>query len=273
MRYNGNPLFQHIVITVLLIVISPAKTLDFDTPPITRRRSMPQFMDEATALIGALGKLSPPQLEKLMNISPKLAALNFERHLQWGSASAARGARPALLAFRGDVYTGLEADSFEPQDFSYAQKHLRILSGLYGLLRPLDLIRPYRLEMGTRLPNSQGDTLYDFWGDRITRELNRQLRPAGGALVNLASGEYFKVIQPEDVQGDIYTPVFQDYKDGRYKVISFFAKRARGMMSAWIIKNRVSRPRDLRDFDGGGYRYAPGLSAGRHTLVFTRRPA
>ncbi len=254
----------------MLIVISPAKTMDFDASLATRRRSTPQFLDEAAVLIGELGKLSPPQLEKLMNISPKLAALNFARNLQWGSSSGLPNARPALLAFRGDVYTGLEADSFSSQDFAYAQKHLRILSGLYGLLRPLDLIRPYRLEMSTRLTNSRGATLYDFWGSRITREINRQLRPAGGALINLASGEYFKAVQPGDVQGEIYTPVFRDYKGGGYKVISFFAKRARGMMSAWIIKNSVSCPQDLRDFDGGGYRYAPRLSPDSHNPVFIR---
>ena len=257
----------------MLLVISPAKTMDFDTPPITRRRSTPRFLDDAATLIAELGKLSPVQIEQLMGISPKLAALNFERCLQWSSSPPPRSTRPALLAFRGDVYTGLNADSFSAADFQYAQKHLRILSGLYGLLRPLDLIQPHRLEMGTRLANPRGDALYDFWGERITQEINRQLRAAGGTLVNLASGEYFKALQPQQVRGEICTPVFQDYKSGRYKVISFFAKKARGMMSAWIIKNRVSRPQELQDFDGGGYRYAPQLSPDGHTPVFTRRAA
>lgn len=254
----------------MLIVISPAKSLDFETAPVIRKHTQPRLLDHSAELMTALRPLVPDQLSKLMNISPALGELNWERNQAWAPPFSMRNAKQALLAFRGDVYLGLEADQFSADDFTFAQQHLRILSGLYGLLRPLDLIQPYRLEMGSALANARGANLYKFWGDIITTALNKDLKQAAGPLVNLASGEYFKAIHPKALASDVVTPIFKERKGGGdYKVVSFSAKRARGMMSAFIIRNRISEANEMRRFDLAGYRFNTRLSRD-NDWVFTR---
>ncbi len=218
-------------------------------------------MQQSKILIEQLRQLSPPELAHLMGISDKLADLNFGRYLTWQEQSTRENARPAILAFKGDVYQGLEAEDFSESDFDYAQQHLRILSGLYGLLRPLDLLQPYRLEMGTKLVTERGKNLYEFWGDQITEALNDQLvRSQSSVLLNLASNEYFSAVRPRQLKAEVISPVFKDCKSGQYKVISFFAKKARGRMSRWIIQNRVENREQLRDFNLDGYSYSESES-------------
>ena len=255
----------------MLILISPAKTLDFDTPPVTRKSTTPDFLDQSAELIGGLKKLSPADISGLMSISDKLGLLNFDRYHSWQPPFTTANAKQAVLAFKGDVYTGLDAEALSAADFTFAQKHLRILSGLYGLLKPLDLIQPYRLEMGTRFANDRGSNLYDFWGSRITDAVNNALPKRGPRVViNLASNEYFKAVQPKVLDARVITPVFKDWKNGQYKIISFFAKKARGMMSAYIIQSRLTDPEAIKAFDVAGYGYAPELS-GNNEWVFTRQ--
>jgi cytoplasmic iron level regulating protein YaaA (DUF328/UPF0246 family) len=255
----------------MLIVLSPAKTLDYESPLPSRRHTQPQFLDQSEQLNAALRTLDAAQLGKLMHISADLAELNVARNQSWAPPFSAANARPALFAFRGDVYGGLDADSFSADDLAFAQQHLRILSGLYGLLRPLDLMQPYRLEMGTRLATSAGKDLYAFWGERITQALNNALASQGDStLVNLASEEYFSAVRPSVLEGDIVTPVFKEYRNGAWKIVSFFAKKARGQMAAWIIRERLSDVDALREFALDGYRFNKSLSKD-HTLVFTRK--
>lgn len=254
----------------MLIVISPAKTLDYDTAPVTEKVSKPDFVEQSASLIDNLKALNPPAIEELMGISKKLADLNFGRYLDWSKSASTKNAKQALLAFKGDVYTGLEAETFSEDDFDYAQDHLRILSGLYGLLKPLDLMQPYRLEMGTKLQNSEGKDLYAFWGDQISDALNSHMAAIGtDVLVNLASNEYFKSVKLAALSAEIVTPVFKDFKSGKYKIISFYAKKARGLMSAWIIKNRITSKDDLVNFDVAGYRFNKAASS-NNELVFLR---
>ena len=241
----------------MLIVISPAKTLDFDTPPVTDIHSQPSLLDHSERLIDVLTTLSPADIEKLMKISPKLAELNVERYHQWSRPFTQGNAKQAILAFKGDVYTGLGADNFDDADFNYSQDHLRILSGLYGVLKPLDLIQPYRLEMGTRLENINGKNLYDFWGNEVTKNINKQLQSIDSkTLLNLASNEYFKSVNPKELNAQVVTPVFKDWKNDQYKMISFYAKKARGYMSAWVIQNQISALDELQDFDAHGYQFS-----------------
>ncbi|WP_193163251.1 peroxide stress protein YaaA [Microbulbifer hainanensis] len=257
----------------MLIVISPAKTLDYDSEIPALDTTQPDFLKESAALIKELRELSPQQISSLMKISDKLGVLNYDRFQQWKRPFTERNARPALLAFKGDVYTGLEAETMNKRDFSYAQKHLRMLSGLYGLLRPLDLMQPYRLEMGTKFANARGKNLYEFWGDRITAAINEQLQALKSKeLVNLASNEYFKSVKPKALEAEVITPHFKDLKNGEYKMISFFAKKARGMMSRWAIDQRVKKAEELKAFDSAGYRYNAALSRGSD-WVFTRDEA
>ncbi len=242
----------------MLIVISPAKTLDFDTPATTRAFSQPTMLHDSERLIDVLATKSPADIEKLMKISPKLAELNVNRYHTWSQPFALSNAKQALFAFKGDVYTGLEAETWSQEDLTYAQTHLGILSGLYGLLKPLDLMQPYRLEMGTKLENSEGKNLYDFWGKKITEAVNHQLSEANSeTLINLASNEYFKSIKPKAVNADIVTPIFKDWKNGQYKMISFYAKKARGLMTSWVIKNRIKDLESLDQFNVNGYEYSP----------------
>jgi cytoplasmic iron level regulating protein YaaA (DUF328/UPF0246 family) len=257
----------------MLIVISPAKTLDFDTASPLKKSTQPTFLDHSQQLIDTLRQLDPTQISALMHISDKLGELNWQRFHEWTPPFTARNAKQALFAFRGDVYSGLDADSFDKADCDYAQKHLRILSGLYGLLKPLDLMQAYRLEMGTTLANSRGRNLYEFWGDRITDALNAELKKMKTpVLINLASEEYFKAVRPKRLAGDVLTPHFKERKNGDYKIVSFFAKKARGLMSAYIIKNRISSVADLKNFAASGYRFNAALSHDRD-WVFTREEA
>ncbi|MBX3630892.1 MAG: peroxide stress protein YaaA [Nitrosomonas sp.] len=245
----------------MIIVISPAKTLDFETPAGAGQYSMPDFLDESAVLIDQLRTLPPDQLGTLMSISSKLAALNADRYRTWTRPFTPVNAKQALYAFKGDVYTGLDAETLCAEDIAFAQDHLRILSGLYGVLRPLDLMQPYRLEMGTQLKNSRGENLYEFWGDRITDAINCELkRQKTDTLINLASNEYFKSVRSEKIEGKVITPVFKDQKNGMYKIISFFAKKARGLMSRHIIQHRLSDPEAIKDFDTAGYHFEPTFS-------------
>ena len=254
----------------MLLLISPAKTLDFESPAKTKIATSPDFLDQSQQLINELQDLSPADISGLMSISDKLGVLNYDRFHSWATPFTADNAKQALLAFKGDVYTGLDAESFSAADFKFAQKHLRILSGLYGLLRPLDLIQPYRLEMGTKFANQGGANLYQFWGDTITTAVNAQLKKVkSDVLVNLASNEYYKSIQAKAINADIITPVFKDKKNGKYKIISFYAKKARGLMSAYVIQKQLTDVEDLKGFDVDGYAYNESLSSGSD-WVFTR---
>lgn len=247
----------------MLTVLSPAKSLDFDSPLPTDRSSRPAFEERSAVLVEELAGRSPAQLGELMSISPALAETNAERFRDWEPGAGPGPARPAALAFAGDVYQGLEATTFGARDFTRAQKSLRILSGLYGVLRPLDLVQPHRLEMGTRLGGPWGENLYAFWADDITRALAADLQesPGPAVLVNLASVEYFSAVRPEVLGARIISPVFLDRKGGgEPKIISFSAKRARGAMAGWMVRERVATIRGLRDFDGLGYRFDPDRS-------------
>lgn len=251
----------------MLLLISPAKTLDFETPPPVKVATQPDFLEDSQALINELRKLSPAQVSSLMGISDKLGVLNFDRFHHWQLPFDSRNAKQALLAFRGDVYTGMAAETFGKKDFTFAQKHLRILSGLYGLLRPLDLIQPYRLEMGTPFNNARGKNLYQFWGEKITAALNRELAVQKSQLVlNLASNEYFQAVNTRELKAEVITPVFKDRKNDRYKIISFFAKKARGMMSAYIIRRQINDIDAIKGFDSGGYRYSEAMSTPREWI-------
>ena len=246
----------------MIIVISPAKTLDFDSPLISRRATQPTFLDQSEELMEKLVNYSPNQLGKLMKISHELSELNVERNLNWSRPFTRKNARPALMTFKGDVYLGLKAEEFSDQDVDYAQNHLRILSGLYGVLRPLDLMQAYRLEMGTRLKTKRGKDLYEFWGDQISMSINKQLKKTGTqTLLNLASNEYFSAVDKQLLKAEIVSPVFKDWKNGEYKLISFFAKKARGSMAAWVIKNQVKDTADLAKFNVDGYRFSPEQSS------------
>ncbi|MGB5708118.1 MAG: peroxide stress protein YaaA [Arenicellales bacterium] len=255
----------------MLIVLSPAKTLDYESKHRIRKFTKPGFLDHSQALIDVLRRQSSSKLQTLMNISPALAELNQKRYQLWQPKCDQIDAKQAVLAFKGDVYTGLEAENMNSSDLAWAQNHLRILSGLYGVLRPLDLMRPYRLEMGTRLKTRRGKNLYDFWDTCITDALNEQLTTIGSkTLVNLASNEYFKSVKPKSLRADIISPAFRDWNNGEYRMIGFLAKKARGRMAAWIIKNRIKRPEKLVDFDLDGYYYDGDLSL-KHKPVFLRR--
>lgn len=254
----------------MLIVVSPAKNLDFDTPVPTTEHSKAALLDDAQALIEQLQPLAPQDVSALMHISDKLGVLNYDRFQQWQRPFTNKNARQAVLAFKGDVYVGLDAYQFNDDDFAFAQQHLRILSGLYGLLRPLDLMQAYRLEMGTKFTNNRGKDLYTFWGDTITQHLNKQLKSLStDTVINLASTEYFKSVKPKLLNANIITPIFKDEKNGTLKIISFYAKKARGRMSAYIIKNKLTNPEQLKAFDWDGYRFNPAMSSA-DKWVFTR---
>lgn len=255
----------------MLALLSPAKTLDFESTVSVPRPSQPAFLDRSEELVETLRKKSRPQLRELMSISEKLADENFQRFREWKRPFSEDNARAALLAFKGDVYTGFELDQYSADDFRYAQKHLMILSGLYGILRPLDLMQPYRLEMGTALKTAKGSSLYEFWGDQLTRGVNAACRKSGSSvLVNLASKEYFSALQEDQLSADrLITPQFKDLKNGTYKFLSYYGKKARGMMADFIVRERVETAADLRKFREAGYRYNKDLSDG-DDWVFTR---
>jgi cytoplasmic iron level regulating protein YaaA (DUF328/UPF0246 family) len=254
----------------MLMVISPAKTLDFETPPTTERFTQPQYLDHSQELILQLRELTPAQISELMHLSDRLAGLNAARFGSWTPAFTAKNAKQALLAFKGDVYTGLAAETLSETDLDYAQQHLRMFSGLYGLLRPLDLMQPYRLEMGTKLANARGKDLYAFWGERISEWLNEALAEQGDdVLLNLASNEYFSAVKRSALKARVIDTEFRDQKNGQYKIISFYAKKARGMMSRFVISERIDNPEHLKQFDVQGYRFDNELSK-PDKLVFLR---
>ncbi len=254
----------------MLVVVSPAKNLDFESPPVTERFTQAEMLDNAQSLVDVCRKLTPADLSSLMKISDKLAGLNADRFDSWQLPFSPQNAKQAVLAFNGDVYSGLEATDFSEQDFDFAQRHMRILSGLYGVLKPLDLIQPYRLEMGTKLKTPKGNDLYQFWADQITLKMNQALAEQGdNVLVNLASNEYFKSVKRRKLDGTIVTPIFKDQKNGQYKIISFFAKKARGLMARYIIQNRLTEVEQLKGFNLDGYQFDAQNSTPTE-LLFTR---
>ena len=254
----------------MLIVLSPAKTLDFESKLPTRKTSTPVMVGDSAELIDVLVAKSPHDVASLMSLSSELAELNVERYQNWEPEFTTSNARPAVLAFKGDVYIGMDVSRYSERDFTHAQKTVRILSGLHGVLRPLDLIQPYRLEMGTKLKNSRGRNLYEFWGDKVTDALNADLAErATKVLVNLASNEYFGVVQPERLNASIVSPAFLDEKNGQFKIISFFAKKARGAMASWLVLNRVKTVKGITQFDELGYYYDSQRSTPRRP-VFLR---
>ena len=257
----------------MMMLLSPAKTLDYASPLLTNTHSLPDFIPRSAELIGLLRQLSPSEVGSLMQISDPLAQLNAQRYADWSKKFNFNNARQALLAFNGDVYEGLDAASVRETQLAWAQDHLRILSGLYGVLRPLDLMQPYRLEMGTRLGNAHGKDLYAFWGERVTHAINAALaqHPAP-ALINLASEEYFKVVKPALLTVPVITPVFEDWKGGKYKIISFYAKRARGLMARFAIDKKITKPDQLKKFDREGYAFDAAHSS-PSSWVFRRRLA
>ena len=256
----------------MLFVLSPAKSLDYDSPAAAAAHSTPLFPDDSAELIALLKTQSPQQIAALMGISDKLALLNVERYAAWSKKANLDNARQAVLAFDGDVYDGLSARTLSSQQLDWAQQHLCILSGLYGVLRPLDLLQPYRLEMGIKLANARDRDLYQFWGSKIAQYLNTRLQEQGGepVLVNLASQEYFKSIDRQALKARVVECVFEDYKNGQYKIITFFAKRARGLMMRYAIEHQVHSVEGLTGFDSAGYAWAPDAS-GPDRLVFQRR--
>ncbi len=249
------------------IVISPAKTLDFDSDPISKEHTQPRFLEQSQQLITELKKLSVADVASLMKLSDKLAGLNMARFQTWSTPFNLSNAKQAILAFKGDVYTGLDADTLDKAGFDFMQQHLRILSGLYGVLRPLDLMQAYRLEMGTKFSNAKGKDLYQFWGSQLRESIETEL--SDGILLNLASNEYFKALQARELNARIITPIFKDWKNGQYKIISFYAKKARGLMTRYIIDHKIDKPETIQQFDIDGYRFSPEMSEGDN-WVFIR---
>jgi cytoplasmic iron level regulating protein YaaA (DUF328/UPF0246 family) len=255
----------------MITVISPAKNLDYETPPATDKFTQPELLEHSEELMKVCRELTPAQIGSLMKISDKLSGLNAARFSEWSQPFTINNAKQAALAFNGDVYGGLEASTLTASDLDYAQSHLRILSGLYGLLKPLDLMQAYRLEMGTKLENSRGKNLYEFWGSIIADKLNEVTKAQDAQyLVNLASNEYFKAVDKKALNAQIITPQFKDCKNGQYKVISFYAKKARGMMARYIIENQVTQLSQLKEFTVDGYYYSAEATAKELEPVFLR---
>ncbi|WP_373083873.1 peroxide stress protein YaaA [Sneathiella sp.] len=254
----------------MLAIISPAKKLNFERDNSPELSTQPEFLPETKKLIARAKKLNAKDLQRLMKISDDLSALNRERFKAMKLPLTPDNAKQAAFAFNGDTYTGLQAPTMTAADIDYAQDHLRILSGLYGLVRPLDLIQPYRLEMGTRLDTERGDNLYQFWGDRLSRKLDAELNAHGSpVLINLASSEYFKAVDRKSLKATVITPIFKEIRGNTAKVIGFTAKRARGMMARFMIENRIDRPDGLKEFGQAGYLFQPTLSDA-HNYIFTR---
>ncbi len=250
-------------------LISPAKTLDYHGADASVATTRPRFLAQSAELIDTLRPKTADDISQLMSLSPALAELNVARYAAWSTRFTSHNSKAAVLAFNGDVYEGLQATTLHPDDLAWAQEHVSILSGLYGLLRPLDRMQPYRLEMGTALATARGKNLYEFWDDTLARQLNRQLKGPSPVVVNLASQEYFRAVQGRGLKARVIDCVFEDWKGG-YKVISFFAKRARGMMLRHAIAHRVGTPEGLQKFKAEGYRFEPSVSQADR-LVFRRR--
>ena len=254
----------------MITILSPAKTLDFTTDYNCSHYSIPHFMSDSKYLINELKEYDSESLSNLMSLSASLSNLNFQRYQEWNTNFDLSNARQSILCFKGGVYVGLNVESFLENDLLYAQNHLRILSGLHGILKPLDLIRPYRLEMGTKLKNKNGKNLYEFWGNKLTDFLNQSLEESESQfLLNLASNEYFQSLNSAKISSNIIDVKFLDQKNGIYKTISFFAKKARGAMAAFVIKNQIQKLSDLKDFSDLGYVFNQDKSVEK-TLVFTR---
>ncbi|MGK0411582.1 MAG: cytoplasmic iron level regulating protein YaaA (DUF328/UPF0246 family) [Shewanella psychromarinicola] len=245
----------------MLVLVSPAKTLDFENPPITNTHTQPSLLKQSQTLMDVCRALTPMDIASLMKVSDKIAGLNAARFAEWQPPFTLDNAKQAIFAFRGDVYTGFDADNLSESQMASSQQHLRILSGLYGVLKPLDLIQPYRLEMGTKLTNAKGSNLYAFWGDIITSEVNQALKEQGDdIIVNLASNEYFKSVKVNQLEGQLITPMFKDFKNGQFKVISFYAKKARGLMARYIVDTKPATVEQLTEFDLQGYYYSKAQS-------------
>lgn len=245
----------------MLITLSPSKGQDFETASLSKKHTKPADLKDSELLIKELRKIKSKQLQEMMTISENIATLNVDRIKTFTTPFTTKNAKQAIFAFKGDVYGGFELDSFNEDDYSYAQNHLRILSGLYGCLRPLDLIQPYRLEMKTKLKNERGDNLYQFWDDRITKSINKELKKQKEpVLVNLASNEYFKSVKPKLLEGRLLNISFKETKAGKTRVVAIFAKRARGMMADYIIRNRIEKPEDIKKFKLAGYKFNKDLS-------------
>jgi cytoplasmic iron level regulating protein YaaA (DUF328/UPF0246 family) len=254
----------------MITILSPAKKLDKRSERTIDSTSQPLFLDDSRELVEGLRELSPAEIARLMNVSRNIAELNYERFARWQPPFTNANASPALYLFNGQVYQELKAESLSDDDLDFAQNHLRILSGLYGLLRPLDLIQPYRLEMGTKMANSRGKDLYAFWGEKITHALNEALgSQQNKILMNLASNEYFKAVHPGKLKGEIITPVFKERKGDQYRTVAVYAKKARGLMSRYIIQNRIDEPEAIKGFEEEGYVFSPHLSSGNE-WVFVR---
>lgn len=251
------------------IIISPAKNLDFKTPAPYDIRTEIRYCDQAKELIAELKKYSSDEIEKLMGVSSKIAALNKERYAQWHYPFSSINSKQAIYAFNGEVYHGINAMTFNEPEIEFAQNKLRILSGLYGILKPMDSILPYRLEMGTKLPNLKGQTLYSFWGDTLQHAMEEELHADDGVLINLASTEYSKVLNLKEINATIVTPVFKDFRNGQLKQIMMYAKKARGMMARYIIQNQLTNVEDVKSFSDAGYLFDENLSNDKE-WVFTR---
>ncbi|MCK4674581.1 MAG: peroxide stress protein YaaA [Gammaproteobacteria bacterium] len=245
----------------MLITLSPSKGQDFETASLSKKYSKPVDLKDSALLIKELKKINSKQLQELMAVSENIARLNVERYKSFTTPFTAKNAKQAIFAFKGDVYSGLDLEKFTEDDYAYAQDHLRILSGLYGCLRPLDLIQPYRLEMKTRLKSDRGENLYQFWGDHITKSLNKELKKQKEpVLVNLASNEYFKSVKPRLLEGDLLNINFKETKNGKTRVVAIFAKRARGLMADYLIRNKVEKAEDIKKFKLAGYKFNKALS-------------
>lgn len=262
----------YVKFTKMKIILAPAKSLDFQSLALTKIYTQANFLDDSLELIHQLQLFSPAQISTLMNLSDKLSKLNYQRFQDWSLPLTTATAKQCLFAFTGDAYQGLEAKTMSNEALNFAQQHLRILSGLYGVLKPLDLMLPYRLEMSTKLNTLRGNNLYDFWGVKLTNFLNAELEQEHNpTLINLASKEYAKSVNLKNIKANVVTPIFKDKRNCQYKIISFFAKKSRGLMSRYIIDNRLTQVEAIKDFTGGNYRYNSDLSAGSE-WVFTRNP-
>ena len=255
----------------MIALIAPAKRLDYDSDLSVEDFSIAEHLKESKKLIKELQKKSPEDLSSLMGLSENLSMLNFERNMNWQvPKKPSNEVRQAIFAFKGDVYVGLDSETLSKSDIKYAQKNLAILSGLYGLLKPLDLMYPYRLEMGTKMKNENGKNLYEFWGNKITTSINALAKKNNSkGIINLASVEYFSSVKTENLDLPVYSPVFKDFKNGKYKIISFFAKKARGSMARFVIQNKIKNPADLNKFNLDGYKYSAKDSS-EYSPVFLR---
>lgn len=254
----------------MIILLSPAKTLDYEKLETNTLYTVPLLLEKSKILINDLKKKKPSEISKLMNISDKLSSLNSERYKSWkGLKEKSKNSKEAIFVFKGDVYQGLDIESFEKKDLEYSQNHLRLISGLYGLLKPLDIIEPYRLEMGTKLKTSKGKNLYEFWDKEISDQLVKDLESLkSNTIINLASNEYFNSVKVLEKSTNVISPVFKDFSKDKYKIISFYAKKARGLMAAWILKNKIKKEK-IRDFNIDGYYYSKEDSS-ENSPVFLR---